>query len=140
MTSDRLVLDTNVVISGLVWPPSVPGRVLDHALVHCRLLASVAMLDELVATLLAEKFDDYVSRTDREAALERLLPLVDVIEVVRIVRACREPRDDKFLETAVNGLADTLVTGDKDLLVLHPFADVNILTPAAYLEDIRNNG
>lgn len=140
MTSDRLVLDTNVFISGLIWPPSVPGRVLDYALIHCRLLASVAMLDELVATLLADKFDDYVSRTDREAALERLLPLMEIVEVVSIVRACRDPRDDKFLEAAVNGRADTLVTGDRDLLVLHPFADVNILTPAAYLEDIHDNG
>lgn len=139
MRSDRLVLDTNIFISGLIWPPSVPGRVLDHAVIHCRLLASMAMVDELVTTLLADKFDDYVSRTDREAALERLLPLVEIVEVVSLVRACRDPRDDKFLEAAVNGGADILVTGDKDLLVLHPFADVNILTPAAYLEDIRDH-
>ena len=140
MTNDRLVVDTNVFINGLVWPPSVPGRVLDYALTQCRLLASVAMLDELVATLLAEKFDEYIPRVDRQAALERLLPLVEMVEVVRMIRACRDPRDDKFLEAAINGRADTLVTGDKDLLVLHPFADVNILTPAAYLERIRDDG
>lgn len=140
MRSDRLVLDTNVLISGLVWPPSVPGRVLDHAITAARLLVSVATLDELVVTLLADKFDDYVPRNDRAAALERLFPLVEIVEAVRIVRACRDPRDDKFLEVAVNGSADTLITGDKDLLVLHPFMGVNILTPAAYLEDIRDDG
>lgn len=140
MRNDRLVLDTNVLISGLVWPPSVPGRVLDYSITAARLLASVATLDELVTTLLAEKFDEYVPRSDREAALERLFPLVEIVEVVRLVRACRDPRDDKFLEVAVNGHADAVVTGDKDLLMLHPFMDVNILTPAAYLEDIRDHG
>ena len=139
MRSDRLVLDTNVFISGLVWPPSAPGRVLDHALTDCRLLASMATLDELVATLLADRFDEYAPRADREAALERLLPLVEIVAIVRTVRACRDPRDDKFLEVAVNGRADTLVTGDKDLLVLRPFMNVDILTPAAYLEDIRTH-
>ena len=140
MTSDRLVLDTNVLISGLMWPSSVPGRVLDHAITHCQLLASVQLLDELVTTLLSEKFDDYVSRGNREALLEQLLPLVELVEHVQTVRVCRDPRDDKFLEVAVNGRADTLITGDKDLLVLHPFLDVNILTPAAYLEDAEHNG
>jgi predicted nucleic acid-binding protein len=47
---------------------------------------------------------------------------------------CRDPRDDKFLEAAVNGHADVLVSGDKDLLQLHPFRGIAILTPSDYLE------
>jgi len=50
------------------------------------------------------------------------------------IRACRDPRDDKFLEVAVHGRADLIVTGDNDLLDLHPFRGISILTPAAYLE------
>ena len=50
------------------------------------------------------------------------------------VRACRDPRDDKFLEVAVRGRADAIVTGDADLLALHPFRGIAILTPAKYLE------
>jgi len=50
------------------------------------------------------------------------------------IRACRDPRDDKFLEVAVHGRADAIVTGDADLLALHPFRGIAILTPAAYLE------
>ena len=59
--------------------------------------------------------------------------LVEIVEVVRAVRACRDPDDDRFLEVAVNGDADVIVSGDRDLLVLHPFQKIAILTPADYL-------
>ncbi|MCA6518021.1 MAG: putative toxin-antitoxin system toxin component, PIN family [Pseudanabaena sp. M110S1SP2A07QC] len=47
--------------------------------------------------------------------------------------AFRYPKDDKFLELAVNGKADYLITGDKDLLVLHPFRDIEIINPSDFL-------
>jgi len=47
------------------------------------------------------------------------------------VRVCRDPKDDKFLELAVDGQTQMLVTGDKDLLALSPYRDIQILTPAA---------
>jgi predicted nucleic acid-binding protein len=50
------------------------------------------------------------------------------------LQACRDPRDDKFLALAVAGHADCIITGDKDLLALHPFRGIAILTPMAYLE------
>jgi uncharacterized protein len=140
MTNERLVFDTNVLISAMLWPSSVPGRVLDHAVTHCQLLGSVELLEELVSTFLSGRFDPYVPRAEREMLLERLIPLMELVEPVQVVRACRDPRDDKVLETAVNGRADAVITGDKDLLVLHPFLDINVLTPAAYLEDVQDHG
>jgi predicted nucleic acid-binding protein len=50
---------------------------------------------------------------------------------------CRDPDDDKLLEIAVAGNADCLVTGDQDLLILHPFQGVPIITPAAFLEAVE---
>jgi predicted nucleic acid-binding protein len=50
------------------------------------------------------------------------------------LKARRDPDDDKFLETAIAGEADCLVTGDGDLLVLDPFRGVRILTARAFLE------
>lgn len=50
-----------------------------------------------------------------------------------MVHTCRDPRDDKLLEVAVNGRADLIITGDRDLLELNPFMDIAVLTPAAYL-------
>jgi len=137
MTSDRLVLDTNVFVSGLIWPASVPGRVMDQAVAQCRLLASRDTLDELVTTLLSARFNPYLSRADRDVALERLIPLLELAEPIQIVRLCRDPKDDKFLEAALNGLADVLVSGDKDLLVLNPFSGIAIVTPADYLARVE---
>ncbi len=53
------------------------------------------------------------------------------------VAACRDPTDDKFLELAVNGYADLIVSGDADLLALNPFRGIAIITPAAYAQRAR---
>ena len=56
------------------------------------------------------------------------------VEPTSPIHACRDPRDDKFLEVAVHGEADYLVTGDGDLLALHPFGKVAIVTPGRFLD------
>lgn len=53
-----------------------------------------------------------------------------------MVRACRDPKDDKFLSLAVSGGADLILTGDKDLLDLHPFRGIAIVSPQQYLASI----
>ena len=63
----------------------------------------------------------------------QLFLLSHEIEPAERVSACRDPDDDKFLEVAVNGNATHLVTGDADLLALHPFRGVAILTPADFV-------
>jgi predicted nucleic acid-binding protein len=52
---------------------------------------------------------------------------------VQRLQLCRDPHDDLFLEAAVNGRADVIVSGDGDLLGLNPFRGIAILTPAGYL-------
>ena len=74
-----------------------------------------------------------MSRERRDALLLRLAPLVEIVDVLQTIRVSRDPKDDKFLEAAVNGRADVLVSGDKDLLDLSPFRGIPIVTPAAYL-------
>lgn len=59
-----------------------------------------------------------------------------MVPILRQIRACRDPNDDKFLEVAVNGEADLIVSSDQDLLALHPFMDVPILSPADYLKSV----
>jgi predicted nucleic acid-binding protein len=56
-----------------------------------------------------------------------------LVDVTERVAACRDPKDDKFLELAVSGRASCIVSGDKDLLALHPFRGIAILNPAAFL-------
>jgi len=50
------------------------------------------------------------------------------------VRACRDPKDDKFLEVALNGESGLILTGDTDLLALHPWREIAIVSPAEYLK------
>jgi uncharacterized protein len=129
---DRVVIDTNVFISGVLSTTSQASRCVE-AVVDGQLLATEATLKELFERLLSPKFDPYVTRARREELLSRLAPLVEIVEVVQQVRACRDPHDDKFLEAAVNGRANVLVTGDRDLLEPHPFRGIDILGPAQYL-------
>ena len=74
-----------------------------------------------------------MSREKRDALLVRLVALIEMVEIVETVQASRDPKDDKFLDVAVNGRADVIVTGDSDLLALNPYRGVAILTPADYL-------
>lgn len=133
MKIERVVIDTNVLISAALLDDSVPARARNHAIRYGQLIASEQTFAELTGRLLAPRFDRYVSRAMRETLLKRLQPIIEIVPVIQVVRACRDPRDDMFLEAAVNGRADAVVTGDKDLLALHPFAGIAIVTPSNYL-------
>ena len=61
----------------------------------------------------------------------------ELVEITERIAACRDPKDDKFLELAVNGHADVLITGDADLLALNPFRRVPIITPADFVQDAQ---
>jgi putative PIN family toxin of toxin-antitoxin system len=63
----------------------------------------------------------------------RYVNSVTIVPQAAMVRECRDPKDDKFLELALDGQADLLVTGDEDLLALHPWRGIPILSPADYL-------
>ena len=78
------------------------------------------------------RLDELPEETSRTRS-DALAPLVEIVEVVQQVRASRDPKDDRFLEVAVNGRADVVVTGDRDLLELNPFRGIAILTPAAFI-------
>ena len=133
MTRERVVIDTNVLISGLLSVTSAPARAVDKAVTNAQLVATTETLHELIEKLLSPKFDRYVPRERRDALLERVASLVEIIDVLQPIRASLDPKDDKVLEAAVNGRADVIVTGDKDLLDLDPFRAIAIVTPAAYL-------
>lgn len=133
MARERAVADTNVVVSGLLLPRSAPGRCLDHLVQHGQLVASTTTLRELISVFGRSKFDRYVSASRRQALLQRFVALLDIVEVVQHVRAVRDPKDDAVLDVAINGRASIVVTGDRDLLALHPFRSVSILTPSQYL-------
>ena len=64
----------------------------------------------------------------------RMLAAAELVPITERVAACRDPTDDKFLELAVNGHADLIISGDGDLLALNPFREVPIVTPAVFVQ------
>lgn len=134
MARERVVIDTHVLISGLLSTTSNPAKAVERAVTTAQLIATHATLRELIGKLLSPKFDRYVARARRDALLLRLAPLVEIVDVLQTIRASRDPTDDKFLEAAVNGRANVLVSGDRDLLELSPFRGIPIVTPSAYLD------
>lgn len=133
----RYVFDTNAIVSALLSENSVPGQAF-HAALDCGvLLLSQATIEELREVLSRAKFDRYLTREEREQFLLVFLQESTVIEIAEDVQACRDPKDDKFLALAVNGKAACLISGDADLLALHPFRDVPILTPLDFLTTLK---
>jgi len=128
-----VVVDTNVLVSSALFPASTPGKVFDCVQLIDTILFSEATFKELQAVLNRPKFTRYLDGARRDRFLTHLRASGSFVNVRQMVQICRDPKDDKFLDVAVNGGADLIVTGDADLLVLHPFEGVEIVTPAAYL-------
>jgi len=132
-TRQRIVVDTNVLISRLLAADSVPGQAVRGARRQGRLLVSEATMNELAEVLSRAKLDRYISLEDRKQFLRQLGRIAELVPIIQLVRECRDPRDDKFLEVALNGRADLILTGDADLLSMHPWRSIAIMSPGDYL-------
>lgn len=136
----RAIVDTNVLLSGLLWrgtPHVLLERVRDGTLT---LISSPALLAEFAEVIARPKFDAVLiaSRTSRERALAEIHALAEVIAPAPLPEpVCRDPDDDEVLALALAAEADCIVSGDRDLLVLHPFQNIPILTPAAAVQRLK---
>jgi len=127
----RVVLDTNVLVSGLAYPASTPGRVLSlwhQGALH--VILSHYILDELVRILPRLSQNKRTPEEIRTLA-DSFLFLADIVEPTSTLNpTLRDPADQQVLSTFLVAKADYLITGDKDLLALA--ADFPILTPADF--------
>ena len=129
----RLVLDTNVIVSAALLAGSVPRQAFDKALDEGTILISGPVVLELAEVLCREKLNKYLLEEDRMRFLVALLKETELVEVTETVTECRDIKDNKFLELALSGKADYVVSGDQDLLVLSPFRGIPVLTPREFL-------
>ncbi|BBC24580.1 PilT domain-containing protein [Pseudanabaena sp. ABRG5-3] len=129
----RVVLDTNVLISSLLLKNSPPFRVVELIFSRSILLRSESTLSELQEVLGRKKFNKYLTLEERQVFLSKFLARSELVEIRQEINVCRDPKDNKFLELAVNGNASLIITGDDDLLVLNPFRDIQIFTPQDFL-------
>lgn len=135
----RAVIDTNVIVSGLILPRGAPGEIL-RALRDRRYLAIVSrpILEEIAAILARDWLQErYGIQDDDIRDFLRLLALrSEFVEPAAEIRLCRDPHDDKFLEAAAEGHADRIVTGDADLLALSAVGATSIVTPTAFVAEL----
>jgi putative PIN family toxin of toxin-antitoxin system len=130
----RIVIDTNVYVSSFIRPESVPAQAVAKAWRRAQTLASLETWTELRIVLNRPKLARYVEPGLLDPFLRNVWAVAEPIVIAYPIRASRDPRDDKFLEVAVHGRADLIMTGDADLLAMNPFRGIAILTPAEYLE------
>ena len=130
----RVVVDTNVWVSRLLLSGSVAALALDKALGSSEVMVSESLVAELANVLSREKFDRYVSVQDREEFLRRVPKVATVAPVLTEVEVCRDPDDNQVLALALDSGSDYIITGDRNLLVLHPWRGVKIVPPHTFLE------
>jgi putative PIN family toxin of toxin-antitoxin system len=135
----RFVFDTNTIVSGFLFVQSKPGQALQEALGRGELLLSIETAQELSEVMRRDKFDGYVQRRKREEFLGAVIGKSFFVEVTEHIQVCRDPKDDKFLELAVSGGAECIVSGDDDLLELSPFRGILILTADEFLNWIESS-
>jgi len=132
----RVVLDTNVVLSALLFGGAAATALRRAWQSHKVLpLVSKATTQELIRVLAYPKFR--LGPDERQELLADYLPFVSVVRVPPVMAAlpeCRDPFDVPFLHLAKAGKAKALVSGDKDLLALSGRFSIPILAPAAFLE------
>ena len=130
----RFVLDTNIIISSVLFPKSKPNTALKKAQNLGIIVVSPETWQELETVLFRPKFDQYITFEERRQFLLDLSQTVEfILEMSFVTDICRDSKDNKYLELAVSGKAESIITGDKDLLILHPFQSINIVTVNDFL-------
>lgn len=135
----RVVVDTNVWISAFLSRTGTPAIFVRRLLAHGEPVFSASTFAELDARLWRAKFDRYLSMDERKLLLHDVDALACWVTVPPGIAAktfCRDADDDKFIHAALAAKATLLVTGDEDLLCLHPLGGLRILTPRKALDEI----
>jgi putative PIN family toxin of toxin-antitoxin system len=132
----RAVVDTNILVRAVIRPLGTVGPVLLRLRQgEYTLLCSQPLLEELADVLNRPRIREKYHLTDQD--IQTIIGLVllrgEAVAPTERIAACRDPKDDKFLEVAVAGQADVMVSGDDDLLTLNPYAGIPIVVPSAFL-------
>jgi uncharacterized protein len=134
----RYVLDSNVMVSGLLFPGSLPGQAFTQARSRGDILLSNEIVEELIDVLRRPKFVRYVLREERDRFLAALIHQARLVLPTERVSVCRDPKDDKWLELALSGNANCLVSGDNDLLTLDGYRGITIVAPALFVASLKD--
>ena len=136
MMNRFFVFDTSCLVSAALLSDSVSRKALEKAVFAGELAMSVKTTEEFIEVLYRKKFDRYFFHDNErwiiinkvEVNAKLFAPEIEITD-------CRDPKDNKFLELAVTANASCIITGDDDLLVLHPFRSIPILNASDFLNN-----
>jgi len=131
--TEKFIIDTNILLSSFLIRNSITFKAMEKARSKGLLLFSEETFLEFELVLFRKKFDKYFSEEERLQIVEKVYNEAVFVPVTSNIQLCRDPKDDKFLNLATDAQASCIITGDKDLLVLHPFGNVPILLPTDFL-------
>lgn len=132
----RAVIDTSILVRAVLKPSGTVGPILDLLAANRYLmLYSEEILAEIIDVFsrprLSRRFP--LEAPDAETVIDLILLRGEEVFPTHSRAVCRDPKDDKFLDVAVEGRANVIVTGDEDLLVLHPYEGIPIVGAAGFL-------
>jgi len=131
---ERIVVDTNVIVSATLKKYSTPRKVINHIYYHSILLISPETVKEIEEVLIRPKLDKYIHIDDRIYFFRRLIEKAVVIETTSRITDCPDPKDNKFLELAVDGNATHIISGDGDLLDMNPYRNIAIISATEFMQ------
>lgn len=136
----KVVVDTNVLLSAALSPRGTPAELVDRLLAEGRLIFSEATFAELASRIWKPKFDRYLPIERRKQILFELNSSSLWVEIPVAISNqifSRDVKDDPFIHAALAANATRLVSGDDDLLCLHPLNNLHIVTPRTALDEIN---
>lgn len=135
-----IVFDASTLVSASIGRGSAPDRAVRHAFAADRVAVSEATMAELLDVLARPRLARFIDPELRDEVLSLLDTYGVFFTPTERVTDCRDAKDDKYLELALAAGAEVIVSGDDDLLVLHPWRGVRVLRPADYLAEVEGRG
>jgi len=123
------------LISAALRDDSPLRKALQRVLERDTLIQSLNTFETLERVLYKKKFEKYLSPQRRKDFLGLVTEKSEFVNVKMVITACCDPKDNKFLELAVTAHAAAIISGDQDLLILHPFENIPILTSQDFLAE-----
>lgn len=138
MNKPIFVIDTNCFISANLIKDSISAKAFDKVIINGKIAISKDVLFEYIEVLYRGKLDKYLNEEKRQNAIKRLEKNAIFFSPAATITDCRDSKDNKFLELALACQAKCIISGDSDLLILHPYKKIPVLDPSDFLKNFEN--
>lgn len=130
----KVVIDTNVYISGTFWTGK-PKKIINMAKKgEISVVSSENLLEELNNVLTRKDKDFKLSEEEADKIIENIRSYAEIVKPTRRITVCRDTKDNKVIECAIEGKANYILSGDLDLKVLKEYQNIRIVSPNEFLE------